>query len=800
MTSHCTLIKALEAFSLTVSSIAKGKRFGASRPIIGSVLCLLTLSVTANTKPISANHASTSVIEITTEESINDLHFPALAQSWDEGMPLGNATIGSLVWKKGNHLRMSLDRMDLWDSRPSDNLSGPNYNFKWVQEQVKKGDYYPVQQKFDHPYDQMPAPSKIPGAGMEFDLTKVGAPTHVRLLLNDAVCEITWPNGMVMQTFVQANEPVGWFKIQNAPKSFTPMLLALAYEREGKVQDLGPVSGLDLSRLGYKQGKVIESPNMVTYHQQGWEDFFYDVAIKWEYVGKDLIGAWSVTSSYVSEKATNIVTKALERGIATAYQEHTTFWDAYWAQSSVTLPDLVLQKQYNNEMYKYGSATREDSYPISLQAVWTADNGRLPPWKGDFHHDLNTQLSYWPTYTGNQLKQGLGYLNTLWNQREVYRKYTTEYFGIKEGFNVPGVATLQGEAMGGWIQYSMSPTVAAWLSQHFYLHYKYSQDDVFLKERAYPFIKDAALFLEQITIVNEAKERTLFISSSPEIYNNSLKAWFRTITNNDLALIRFCFSAAAELATELNKSDEAAHWRMLASQMAEFDTEESGALTFAKGFPCNQSHRHLSHAMAIHPLGLIDWSQGAKSQKIIKATLDKFDRVGPGAWTGYSYSWFGNLKARAMDGEGAAKALRIFAECFCSKNGFHVNGDQSGTGKSGFTYRPFTLEGNFAFASAIQEMLIQSHTGIIRLFPAIPSTWQDVSFDTLRAQGAFLVSAKRSRGILGCIEVYAEKDGQCKLALSDVSNYEIVGAPFKIEGDILILDMKANTKVTIRSL
>ena len=78
-------------------------------------------------------------------------------------------------------------------------------------------------------------------------------------------------------------------------------------------------------------------------------------------------------------------------------------------------------------MYKFGSTTREHSYPISLQAVWTADNGKLPPWKGDYHHDLNTQLSYWPTYTGNHLTEGMGYLNTLWNQRDAYKRYTRRY-------------------------------------------------------------------------------------------------------------------------------------------------------------------------------------------------------------------------------------------------------------------------------------------------------------------------------------------------------------------------------------
>jgi hypothetical protein len=140
--------------------------------------------------------------------------------------------------------------------------------------------------------------------------------------------------------------------------------------------------------------------------------------------------------------------------------------------------------------------------------------------------------------------------------------------------------------------------------------------------------------------------------------------------------------------------------------------------------------------MAWHPLGLIDWSHGAEDQQIIKNTLATLEKFGPDWWTGYSYSWLGNLYARAFMGNKAARVLRVFAQCFCLPNSFHVNGDQTRSGKSKFTYRPFTLEGNFAFAAGVQEMLIQSHTGIIRVFPAIPDDWTDCSFHNLRAEGA----------------------------------------------------------------
>jgi len=700
--------------------------------------------------------------DLNVQPSKHDLRFTTLANSWDEGMPLGNAVVGSLIWQKGSSLRMSLDRIDLWDLRPMDSISGDNNRFSWVYNQVMKGEYLPVQKKFDYPYDQLPAPSKIPGAGLEFNLDKLGKPEQVQLYLNNAVCEVKWKNGTRLQTFVHATEPIGWFRIENAGGIGEPEIIPPVYNQAGKIEDLGPVTGMDLRRLGYEQGTVAKNKNLLVYHQKGWGDFSYDVAVQWERQGNNIVGAWSITTSLSNEKAADKVREAFTRGIDADYASHLFFWNKYWAQSSVSIPDTILDKQYANEMYKFGSASRENSYPISLQSVWTADNGKLPPWKGDYHHDLNTQLSYWPCYTGNHLTEGLGYLNTLWNQRGENKRYTKQYFE-KDGLNVPGVCDLKGVPMGGWIQYSMSPTVGAWLSQHFYLHYKYSGDRTFLKERAYPYLKDVVTFLENFTNVNEKGIRKLPLSSSPEIYDNSIKAWFKDMTNYDLGLIRFAFTAAAELATDLQLNDEATHWKNVLKQLPDFDVDEKEGLTFAKGFPYNESHRHFSNSMAIHPLGVIDWNNGEKDRQIIKSTIANLEKFGPDYWCGYSYSWFGNLKARAFDGEGAAKALRTFAQCFCLRNAFHANGDQSNSGKSKFTYRPFTLEGNFAFAAGIQEMLLQSHTGIIRIFPAIPESWKEVSFNKLRTYGAFLVSAEQKAGKVIRVEIISEKGGLLKL-------------------------------------
>jgi alpha-L-fucosidase 2 len=702
--------------------------------------------------------------------SNHDLQFSRLAATWDEGIPLGNGLLGALVWQKEKALRLSLDRADLWDLRPVREFEGPQFRFSWIREQVLKEEYKPVQEITDVPYERDAAPSKIPAGALQFDTSGLGEVESVRLYLQDAVCRIRWKSGTFLDLFVHATQPTGWFRFENLPVQMAPRIVPPPYGESPGASNgqVNSVSGDDLRRLGYPAPQLSGKEGYWQYHQAGWGGFSYDVICRWKSRSKgSLVGTWSILTS--SSGPPGGGRKLAEESHLTqsswkaALDSHLAWWQRYWQRSSIALPDLVLEKQWYLEQYKFGAASRRGSPPICLQAVWTADNGRIPPWKGDFHHDLNTQLSYWPCYSGNHLEEGLAYLDWLWSIRETSRAFTRKFFEV-DGLNVGGVTTLKGEPMGGWAQYSLSPTTSAWLAHHFYLHWRYSRDRNFLEQRAYPWIQDAAIFLDQISIRDRAGRRQLPLSSSPEIHDNRREAWFQQTTNYDLALIRWLYGAAEELANELGFTPEAAKWKKILGEWPELAlAAEDGRLLVAPGEPLTRSHRHFSHLMAIHPLGLLDWNRGEADRKTIQAGLAELERLGPSEWCGYSYAWLGNLAARARDGDLAAQALRIFSDCFCLPNSFHVNGDQSGTGKSNFTYRPFTLEGNFACAAGLQEMLLQSQGGVVRLFPAIPSSWDDVSFHRLRAEGAFLLSARRVGGKVCEVECTAEKGGVLRL-------------------------------------
>lgn len=692
--------------------------------------------------------------------SPSDIIFEGVPCYWDNALPLGNSIVGAMIWQHESKLRLSLDRIDLWDLRPSDFSFSDGYNFDWVKQKIKENKYEDVQNIFDVTYDESAAPSKISGASIELSIP--GKPIASHLYLNNALCEVKYDNGIVIKTFVHAEKPIGWFFIENCSENMPIDLIAPDYSG-----DYGKQSKNSLSRLGYSKGLIEKTGSMIHYHQKGWGDFFYDVVVTWKFRGNVLYGVWSITSSLSETNASNEALVALNRGIDKDYSEHLEYWNRFMENSSISIPDKKLQAQYDREIYKIGSLAKENSYPISLQGVWTTDNGLLPPWKGDYHHDLNTELSYWPMYTGNYLSQAKGFVNSLWSQREVYRQFTREFFG-KEGLNVPGVCTLDGKPMGGWIQYAMSQTTSAWLSFHFYLQWKYSMDISFLKDMAYPFVKEVAEFLQQQTIVDDNGMRTLEYSSSPEMYNNSKEAWFSSITNYDLSLLYKHFDIAEEMALYLGLTDDANLWAKLKKQLPNFSYDENGGFSIAQGYPYNSSHRHFSHAMSIYPLGIVDVKNSIEEAQTIKKTLEVLDMFGDNAWNGYSYSWLANMKARALDGDGAVEALHRFVDHYCSLNSFHVN-EYSGKDEPRIG-RPFTLEGNLAFAAGIQEILLQSHRESIDLFPALPSEWKNVSINNFRTIGAFLITAELKDGKLVYLKIISEKGGRLSLKSEYLSN------------------------------
>ncbi len=693
--------------------------------------------------------------------------------TWDEAVPLGNGLMGGLLWGELHTIRLSLDRGDLWDERPAGEKEWwRTRTFAKAAGLIAKQEFDTVNNWWDSPYNGV-TPTKLPAGRLEITLDETQTIERFELSLATAEGFAHLAGRGKLEVFFSAAEPVALLRIPGpAPQAIR--LLPSGARPEGG--DTGPSSGGAVSQLGYPPATHGSEGAATWYVQEAADGLKYCACVASRQTDADTLLAVAVTSTndaadLLSLARTRCAT-ALELGYEAMRAPHIHWWDTFWNQSSITLPsaELAISRQYHLVQYFYGAASRRGAPPMPLQGVWTADNGGLPPWKGDYHNDLNTQMTYIAYQAAGHSDEGLAYLDYLWNRRDVFARFARNFYGTP-GLACPGVMSLAGQPLGGWGQYSLSPTMSAWSAHLFYLHWRYTADDEFLRERAYPWCSEVGNCLLGLLQRGTDGRLQLPLSSSPEIFDNGPRAWLQPNSNYDLMCLRMLFLSLQEMADALDRPEAAERWQTAAEGLGDFHTDANGLLLIDAHTPLPSSHRHLSNIIGLHPFNLITCEGGPRDAQRIEASLAQWDELGTSAWCGYSFSWMSCLRARVGDAEAALRHLDIFCKAFVLRNGFHANGDQTRSGYSNFQYRPFTLEGNFLAAQAVQEMLLQSwsptpgrrDTEIIRVFPATAERWRDVAFTDLRAEGGHQVSARREQGATTWLRVVAGQDGMVRI-------------------------------------
>jgi len=678
----------------------------------------------------------------------SDLRLAAPIKTWDEALPLGNGLLGGLLWGEGATLRLSLDRGDLWDNRHSPRIYESDYTWKEIAAAVKRGDQKEILRRFDATYDNS-YPTKLPGGRLEITLAEGTDLKSFDLDLSDAVATVRGAEGPVMDGFFSATRPVAVFRIHGAPPAGLKFVPSAA-----------------VKKLGYDPAATGRDGDTLWFVQNAAKGLRYADCAETRRAGDVTLLAVTVAATTDGSdplpEARRVVRATLDDGYEKLLKPHREHWRKFWAKSSVTVPDPPVQRHYDLVTYYLGAASRRGAPPMPLQGVWTADTGSLPPWHGDYHHDLNTQMTYLHYLAADHIDEGAAFLDFMFGLLPEFRTLAKRFYE-SPGAAIPGVMSLDGEPMGGWVQYSYSPANGAWVAWMFYRHWLYTRNPADL-ERGYQFCSEIGTCLENLLVKQDDGTLTLPLSSSPEIHNNSLRAWLKPNSNYDRFCMQALFLGLADMAKASGKPDaNAAKWKKLAASLGPILTDKDDVLMFAAGEPFKQSHRHHSHQMGIFPFGTLNIEQGADARRTIDATLDRIDKLGTRAWTGYSFSWIASSFARAGRAEDAIRYLDIYVRAFILRNGFHVNGDQLKAGFSGFTYRPFTLEGNFLAAEAVHDMLLQSWGGVVRLFPAAPWRWHDASFAGLRAEGGLKISATRNNNATTRFSITATHDGPVRI-------------------------------------
>ncbi|WP_189710279.1 glycosyl hydrolase family 95 catalytic domain-containing protein [Streptomyces phaeofaciens] len=404
-------------------------------------------------------------------------------------------------------------------------------------------------------------------------------------------------------------------------------------------------------------------------------------------------------------------------------RRHLRWWHAFYRKSFVSFPDQRLQSFHWIQLYKVASASRAGGPVMATSGPWLEPT----PWPAVWWN-LNVQLEYWLIHGSNHPELDALATTLRQNQEQLIANVPAAHRADSSG--VGRSSDMFADRAVGRPGTGAETGDLTWALHNVWLSYRHSMDESLLRDTIYPVLRRAINYYLHFLTPGGDGRLHLPSTLSPEYPVVPPQD-----TNYDLALIRWGCRTLIESAERLGVDDELTpRWQEVLAKLAPYPVDANGFMIGADT-PYAVSHRHYSHLLMVYPLYLVNWDQ-PENRDLITRSVAHWHAL-TGAHRGYSYTGAASLYAMTGDGDTAISYLRKFFDPTtrypCRPN-------------THYTEAGPVIETPLSASQSLHDMFCQSWGGVIRVFPAVPTAWADVTLHDFRTQGAFLVSAVREAG------------------------------------------------------